>query len=132
MMRHGGGSTDETPSSTRRSNETLKRLYLYIAGFWQLKVVMVLIVLTTVLDILSPAIIGFIIDMVKAIATGETVVPGSGVEGLAFSILTPVASWYNAASGSDPLKGTLWTSGYHTSATPSRVLQWHICINCKL
>ncbi len=107
MMRHGGGSTDETPSSTRRSNETLKRLYLYIVGFWQLKAVMVLIVLTTVLDILSPAIIGFIIDMVKAIATGETVVPGSGVEGLAFSILTPVASWYNAASGSDPLKGTL-------------------------
>jgi ATP-binding cassette subfamily B protein len=107
MMRHGGGSIDETPASTRSSNETLRRLYRYIAGFWQIKVVMVLIVLTTVLDILSPAIIGFIIDMVKAIATGETVVPGSGIEGLAYNILTPMASWYNSVSGSDPLKGNL-------------------------
>ena len=107
MMRSRGASIDETPASTRSQGETLKRLYSYISGFWRLKAVVVLIVLTTVLEILSPAIIGSIIDMVKAIATGETVVPGSGIEGFAHSILTPIASWYNAVSGSNPVKGTL-------------------------
>jgi len=107
MMRHRGASVAEASSSNRSRSETLKRLLGYIAGFWQLKVVLVLIVLTTVLDILSPAIIGSIIDMVKGIATGETLEPGSGIEGFVYRILTPVASWYIAATGSDPVKGPL-------------------------
>ncbi len=81
MMRQRRRSIDEIPASTRSRGETLKRLYGYIAGSWRIKAVVVLIVLTTVLDILSPAIIGSIIDMVKAIATGETAAPGSGIEG---------------------------------------------------
>jgi ATP-binding cassette subfamily B protein len=107
MMRHRGASLAEASSSNRSRSETLKRLLGYIAGFWQLKAVLVLIVLTTVLDILSPAIIGSIIDMVKGISTGETLEPGSGIEGLVYGILTPVASWYIAATGSDPVKGPL-------------------------
>ncbi len=107
MMRHRGASLAEASSSNRSRSETLKRLLGYIAGFWQLKAVLVLIVLTTVLDILSPAIIGSIIDMVKGIATGETLEPGSGIEGFVYRILTPVASWYIAATGSDPVKGPL-------------------------
>ena len=107
MMRHRGASLAEASSSNRSRSETLKRLLGYIAGFWQLKAVLVLIVLTTVLDIMSPAIIGSIIDMVKGIATGETLEPGSGIEGLVYRILTPVASWYIAATGSDPVKGPL-------------------------
>jgi len=106
-MRQRRPSIDETPASTRTRGETLKRLYSYISGFWRLRIVVVLIVVTTILDVLSPAIIGSIIDMVKAIATGETAVPGSGIEGLAYSILTPIASWYNAISGSDPVRGNL-------------------------
>lgn len=98
---------DEIPASTRSRGETLRRLYSYIAGSWRLKAVVVLIVITTVFDVLSPAIIGSIIDMVKAISTGEAVVPGSGIEGFAYSILTPIAAWYSAVSGSDPLMGTL-------------------------
>ena len=107
MMRHRGASLAEASSSNRSRSETLKRLLGYIAGFWQLKAVLVLIVLTTVLDILSPAIIGTIIDMVKGIATGETLAPGSGIEGFVYRILTPVASWYIAATGADPVKGPL-------------------------
>ncbi len=107
MMRHRGASLAEATSSNRSRSETLKRLLGYIAGFWQLKAVLVLIVLTTVLDIMSPAIIGSIIDMVKGIATGETLEPGSGIEGFVYRILTPVASWYIAATGSDPVKGPL-------------------------
>jgi len=94
-------------SSTRSKWETMRRLFGYILGFWQLKVVLVLIVLITVLDIMTPAIIGSIIDMVKGIATGEILEPGSGIEGFAYRILTPVASWFIAATGSDPVKGTL-------------------------
>jgi len=107
MMRHRGASLAEASSSNRSRSETLKRLLGYIAGFWQLKAVLLLIVLTTVLDIMSPAIIGSIIDMVKGIATGETLEPGSGIEGFVYRILTPVASWYIAATGSDPVKGPL-------------------------
>ncbi len=107
MMRHRGASLAEASSSNRSRSETLKRLLGYIAGFWQLKAVLVLIVLTTALDIMSPAIIGSIIDMVKGIATGETLEPGSGIEGFVYRILTPVASWYIAATGSDPVKGPL-------------------------
>jgi len=94
-------------SSTRSKWETMRRLFGYILGFWQLKVVLVLIVLITVLDIMTPAIIGSIIDMVKGIATGEILEPGSGIEGFAYRILTPVASWFIAVTGSDPVKGTL-------------------------
>ncbi|MCW3990052.1 MAG: ABC transporter ATP-binding protein/permease [Candidatus Bathyarchaeota archaeon] len=107
MMRHRGASLAEASSSNRSRSETLKRLLGYIAGFWQLKAVLLLIVLTTVLDIMSPAIIGSIIDMVKGIATGETLEPGSGIEGFVYRILTPVASGYIAATGSDPVKGPL-------------------------
>jgi ATP-binding cassette subfamily B protein len=107
MMRQRRRSIDEIPASTRTRGETLKRLYGYISGFWRLRVVVLLIVLTTVLDVMSPAIIGSIIDMVKAIATGETAAPGAGIGGFAINILTPIASWYNAVSGSDPVKGTL-------------------------
>jgi ATP-binding cassette subfamily B protein len=107
MMRQRRRSIDKIPASTRTRGETLKRLYGYISGFWRLRVVVLLIVLTTVLDVLSPAIIGSIIDMVKTIATGETAAPGAGIEGFAINILTPIASWYNAVSGSDPVKGTL-------------------------
>jgi ATP-binding cassette subfamily B protein len=100
-------STEEATSSNRSRSETLRRLFGYILGFWQLKVVLALIVLTTILDILSPAIIGSIIDMVKVMATGGTLEPGSGIEGFAYNILTPAASWFIAVAGADPLKGTL-------------------------
>jgi ATP-binding cassette subfamily B multidrug efflux pump len=100
-------SLEDATSSNRSRSETLKRLFGYILGFWQLKAVLVLIVLTTILDILSPAIIGSIIDMVKVMATGGTLEPGSGIEGFAYRILTPVASWYISVTGSDPVKGPL-------------------------
>jgi hypothetical protein len=49
-------SLEDATSSNRSRSETLKRLFGYILGFWQLKAVLVLIVLTTILDVLSPAI----------------------------------------------------------------------------
>jgi ATP-binding cassette subfamily B protein len=107
MMRHRGTSLEDATSNNRSRSETLKRLFGYILGFWQLKAVLVLIVITTILDVLSPAIIGSIIDMVKVMATGGTLEPGSGIEGFAYRILTPVASWYITVTGSDPVKGPL-------------------------
>jgi|TARA_B100001971_G_C18261940_1_gene587773 ATP-binding cassette subfamily B protein len=105
----GGGrrSIDRIPTSTRTQRETLKRLLGYIAVSWMLRVVFVLIVITTVFDILSPAIIGSIIDMVRALSTGEIVAFKRGVGGFPSSILLPIASWYSAASGSNPSFGAL-------------------------
>ncbi|MGD2201515.1 MAG: ABC transporter ATP-binding protein [Candidatus Bathyarchaeota archaeon] len=94
-------------SSTRSRRETLSRVFGYITGYWQLKAVMVLIVITTILDILSPAIVGSIIDMVREIAMGGTVQPGKGIEGLAQRLLIPVASWYSSVTGSSPEMASL-------------------------
>ncbi len=106
-MRQNESPNNEIPKSTRSQNETLRRLYNYIAGFWQLKVVIFLIVLTTILDILSPAIIGSIIDMIMAIATDEEIVLGKGIENFAVSILRPLASWYTKMTRMDPATGML-------------------------
>ena len=69
---------------------TFKRLFGYIAPYWELKVVVVVIVLTTIFSILSPAIIGNIIDNVGYVAAGETIPKATGIEGIANSILLPI------------------------------------------
>lgn len=65
----------------------------YILPYWELKAILVLIVITTVLSVLSPAIIGDIVDMVENIASGEEIKVGGGVEDLAYVVLLPVSRW---------------------------------------
>jgi len=77
----------------------VRRLFGYIFPYWQTKAILVLIVITTMLSLLSPAIIGSIIDMVGAVATGGEITPGRGVEGLAYRLLSPVARWVSEAFG---------------------------------
>ncbi|MBD3205648.1 hypothetical protein GF319_04785, partial [Candidatus Bathyarchaeota archaeon] len=63
---------------------TIHRVLKYVTGYWELKAVLFLIGVTTILSILSPAIIGGIIDMIRSVASGGGVSAGEGVEKIAF------------------------------------------------
>jgi len=83
----------------RRTLRVVRRLFGYILHYWQLRAVLILIVFSTVLAIFSPAIIGSIVDMIKAVASGGSVKAGRGVEGLVYRLLSPVARWASEAFG---------------------------------
>jgi ABC-type multidrug transport system fused ATPase/permease subunit len=70
-----------------------RRMMGYILPYWELKAILVLIVFTTVLSVLSPAIIGDIVDMVESIASGVEIKVGGGFEDLAYVILIPISRW---------------------------------------
>jgi len=70
-----------------------RRMMGYILPYWELKAILVLIVFTTVLSVLTPAIIGDIVDMVESIASGAEFKVGGGVEDLAYVILIPISRW---------------------------------------
>jgi ABC-type multidrug transport system fused ATPase/permease subunit len=78
---------------------TFKRLFGYILPYWELKAVLVVIAVTTVLDILSPAIIGNIIDTVGYVAAGEPVPAATGIEGYANRLLIPIAQIIQSGNG---------------------------------
>jgi ABC-type multidrug transport system fused ATPase/permease subunit len=73
----------------KSSWSTFKRLFGYIAPYWELKLVTVIIILTTFISILSPAIIGNIIDSIGYVAAGEPIPEATGIEALANRILIP-------------------------------------------
>ena len=73
---------------------TFKRLFGYIAPYWELKVVVIVIVLTTLFSVLSPAIIGNIIDTVGYVAAGEPMPKATGIEGVANRLLLPIAEMF--------------------------------------
>lgn len=81
------------------SLSTIKRLLKYVVGYWELRAVLLLILLTTVLSILTPAIIGGIIDMVKSVALSSEIHVGEGVEKIAFRILSPFSNWLSMSAG---------------------------------
>ena len=74
-----------------------RRMMGYILPYWELKAIMVLIVVTTVLSVLTPAIVGDIVDMVENIASGGEVAVGGGVEDLAYVVLLPISRWLAGA-----------------------------------
>jgi len=81
--------------------KVIRRIFGYISHFWELKAVMVMVVIVTIMEVLSPAIIGGIIDIVREVAEGNLIQPGAGVEGLAYGILAPIAGWVVKVSAFD-------------------------------
>jgi len=74
---------------------TFKRLFGYITPYWELKAVVIVIIVTTLFSVLSPAIVGNIIDTVGYVAAGEAVPEATGIESVANRILIPVAEALN-------------------------------------
>jgi ABC-type multidrug transport system fused ATPase/permease subunit len=73
------------------------RMMGYITGFWQFKAVMVLILISTFLDVQMPMMIGDIIDLVSNISAGKALSEWNG--GLMGVILIPVSQWITANFG---------------------------------
>ncbi|MCB2172074.1 ABC transporter ATP-binding protein/permease [archaeon] len=78
---------------------TFKRLFGYITKYWETKAIIVVIVLTVFFSVLSPAIIGNIVDAVGYIAAGEPIPEATGIEGFVNQMMIPVANWYSASGG---------------------------------
>jgi len=86
----------------QRTWKTVRRLFGYIIHYWQLKAILALIVFTTFLDVLSPAIIGSVIDMIRAVTNGSEIAAEKGMEGLVYRIFAPLSDWVSAVFGVRP------------------------------
>ena len=81
------------------------RVMSYPISYWQFKAVMVLIGLATVLDVLTPTIIGTIIDLIGYIESGSGVELWQG--GVTGPVLIPVARWLSETRGYNLTNTTL-------------------------
>jgi len=82
--------------------DTFRRLLGYILPYWELKAVVLLSVVTTVISVLSPAIIGDIVDMVRVVAGGSGIEVGKGIERYVYALFFPVADWLADAAAMHP------------------------------
>ncbi len=80
----------------------LGRVLRYVTRFWQLKVILLFVVFVTVVENLTPAIIGSLVDIIEAIASKETFAPGGGMSGIIYRIMGPVAAWASGAFNVKP------------------------------
>ncbi|MBM3291907.1 ABC transporter ATP-binding protein [Candidatus Bathyarchaeota archaeon] len=88
---------------SQQSNNALlsniRRILGYVMPYWQFKFVMGLMVITVILDVLTPDIIGDTIDMIGSLASGG----GTGKsQGMASYILIPLSNWLATALSWDP------------------------------
>ena len=95
-------SRDSDPEPRKVEWSTFRRLFKYILPYWELKAVVLLAVVTTVLSVLSPAIIGDIVDLVRDVAGGAEITVSTGVERYAYAVLLPVANWLAASMAMQP------------------------------
>lgn len=87
----------QTGKKSGKQIGNFSRMMGYITSYWQFRAVMILIVLSTFLDVLTPSIIGSVIDLIGNIVTGESLTLwGGGVAGL---ILKPIANWVSVVFG---------------------------------
>ncbi|MFP3951004.1 MAG: ABC transporter ATP-binding protein [Candidatus Bathyarchaeia archaeon] len=93
MSRHRRGHSGDPEKQPELDWGTMKRALGYITGYWQTNLVLAIIIITTFMEVLSPAIIGVIIDFVRNIALETQIEPGGGIERLAYNLLLPVVDW---------------------------------------
>ena len=76
----------------RNTLGTVRRMLNYITIYWQMKVTIVLIILGTMLDVITPTLIGDIIDLVGSVATTGKIPAVVGLSGLIYQIFIPIAT----------------------------------------
>ena len=100
-------------SSPKKSDlKTFTRLIGYISKYWELKAILILILFTTASTAISPAIVGNIIDIIRAVAEGSPIEPGVGVGGLAYQLLSPLAETLSSTRGMDMGRATLFVFSF--------------------
>ncbi|MBT7914920.1 ABC transporter ATP-binding protein [Candidatus Bathyarchaeota archaeon] len=100
-------------SRPKQSNiKTFTRLIGYISKYWELKAILILILFTTASTAISPAIVGNIIDMIRAVAEGNPIEASEGVGEIAYQMLIPFAVWLSLVREMDPGKATLFVFSF--------------------
>jgi ABC-type multidrug transport system fused ATPase/permease subunit len=84
---------DQDSKGRKTDRKNFWRALKYITQYWQLKAVLTLVVVNTILATLSPSIIGSIIDVVKSVATGTPFTPTKGIGVILYQILDPISTW---------------------------------------
>ena len=107
MMHRGPRGGDVDPKK-KIDWGIMRRLLGYISHYWQVKVILGIIVVTTTVSVMSPAVIGGIVDMVRNMAEGTEVELGRGVVTMVFNLLKPASDWFAVISGFTPVKATLF------------------------
>jgi len=87
----------ESQTTKPEKKGDFSRMMGYVASYWQFKVVIVLIIVSTILDVLTPSIIGDVIDLISAISSGQT--PTLGGYGIAGLLFIPLANWVSSVFG---------------------------------
>ncbi len=87
----------ESQTTKPEKKGDFSRMMGYVASYWQFKVVIVLIIVSTILDVLTPSIIGDVIDLISAISSGQT--PALGGYGIAGLLFIPLANWVSSVFG---------------------------------
>ena len=87
----------EGSKQQRNTLGTVRRMLNYITIYWQMKVTVALIILATILDVLTPTLIGDIIDLVGSIATTGKIPAIVGLSGLIYQIFIPIATLVSGA-----------------------------------
>ena len=78
----------------RKGNtKSFRRSLKYVTQYWQLKVVVTLVVFNTILTMFSPSIIGSIIDVARSVASETEFIPTKGMGVILYGILEPLANW---------------------------------------
>ena len=85
MMKEGSKQQHNTLS-------TVRRLLSYITIYWQTKVTIALIIFTTILEIVTPTLVGNIIDLVGSVAASGKIPVETGLSGLIYQIFIPIAT----------------------------------------
>ncbi len=100
-------------SSSKKSDlKTFTRLIGYISKYWELKAILILILFTTASTAISPAIVGNIIDIIRAVAEGSPIEPGVGVGGMAYQFLSPFAETLSSIRGMAPGRAILFVFSF--------------------
>lgn len=87
----------ESQTTKPEKKGEFSRMMGYVASYWQFKVVIILIIVSTILDVLTPSIIGDVIDLISAISSGQT--PTLGGYGIAGLLFIPLANWVSSVFG---------------------------------
>jgi len=99
------GTPRNVKKRKRSWGETLgmvRRLIGYITSYWQLKAVIAIIVVATSLNVITPTLIGSIIDMVSSVATSGKPPAEGGLEGLVYGFFSPISSWLSTTFHTNP------------------------------
>jgi ATP-binding cassette subfamily B protein len=91
----------------RQQTGNFTRMMSYITGYWQFKAIILLVLLSTFLDVQMPMMIGDIVDLISNISAGGALSTWDG--GIMGVLLLPISQWFATNYSLDPNYAALGT-----------------------